>query len=160
LAAELERAIRPFGKPAGHIQSLRHSLQEAMWEDVGVMRTRAGLRRGQKRIAAISAELMETGVDAANLAFNLTWHDWLNMASLTEISAVIARAGELRENSRGAHYREDFPESGDMDTSYFTVAQQKGGELALTREAVAFTIVRPGETILSESEPETLVAAQ
>ncbi|MFC0341672.1 L-aspartate oxidase [Paracoccus niistensis] len=160
LVAEVERAIHPLTRKPGHVQSLRHKLQEAMWEDVGVMRTGAGLQRGQRRVAEIGAELMDTGVDPANLAFNLTWHDWLNVASLTEISAVIARAGELRENSRGAHYREDFPEAGDLDSSYFTLAQMKGGELTLTREQVRFTIVRPGETILPESEPETLLAAQ
>ncbi|RJE84063.1 L-aspartate oxidase [Paracoccus onubensis] len=160
LAAEIERACHPLRRKPGHIQNLRHKLQEAMWEDVGVMRTGPGLQRGQRRVAEIRAELMETGVDPSNLAFNLTWHDWLNMASLTEISAVIARAGELRENSRGAHYREDFPEPGEMEASYFTVARQKGNELELEREDVRFTIVRPGETILPEGEPETLVAAQ
>lgn len=160
LAAEVERAIHPLTRKPGHVQSLRHKLQEAMWEDVGVMRTGAGLERGQRRVAEIQDELMETGVDPSNLAFNLTWHDWLNVASLTEISTVIARAGELRENSRGAHYREDFPEAGDLDSSYFTLAQMKGSELTLTREQVQFTIVRPGETILPESEPETLLAAQ
>lgn len=160
LAAELERAILPSSKPAGHIHTLRHKLQEAMWEDVGLMRTGDGLRRGRRRIEEIRAELMETGVDMANPAFNLTWHDWLNMASLTEISAVIAQAGELRENSRGAHFREDFPEAGDLDTSYFTVARKQGADVVLEREQVAFTIVRPGETILPADEPETLVATQ
>lgn len=160
LAAEIERACHPFSRPAAPIQPLRHKLQEAMWEDVGVMRTGPGLQRGQKRIAEIRDELMETGVDPTNLAFNLTWHDWLNMASLVEVSEVIARAGELRENSRGAHYREDFPESGDLETSYFTLARKSGDDLVLSREQVAFTIVHPGQTILPAHEPETLVAAQ
>jgi len=160
LASEIDRACRPFSQAAAPIQPLRHKLQEAMWEDVGVMRTGAGLQRGQKRVAEIREELMQTGVDPANLAFNLTWLDWLNMASLVEVSEVIARAGELRENSRGAHFREDFPESGDLETSYFTLARKKGDDLMLSREQVQFTIVRPGETILPEDEPETLVAAQ
>ena len=160
LAAEVERAIRPLSRKAGNVQVLRQKLQEAMWEDVGVMRTGAGLQRGQNRVAEIQAELMETGVDPASLAFNLTWHDWLNMASLCEISTVIAQAGELRENSRGAHFREDFPEPGEMESSYFTVARKQGDEVVLSREDVQFTIIRPGETILPEDEPETLVAAQ
>ena len=160
LAAEVARACHPFARAAAPIQPLRHKLQEVMWEDVGVMRTGAGLQRGQKRIAEIRDELMQTGVDPANLAFNLTWHDWLNMASLVEVSEVVARAGELRENSRGAHYREDFPESGDLESSYFTLARKKGDALTLSREQVQFTIVRPGETILPADAPDTLVAAQ
>jgi fumarate reductase flavoprotein subunit len=160
LSAEIERARRPLSKRPGHVQALRHKLQEAMWDDVGVMRTGAGIRRGLGNITDVRAELMETGVDPINLAFNLTWHDWLNMASLTEISEVIAKAADLRENSRGAHYREDFPDPGDLETSYFTVARKTGDGLQLTREQVEFSIVRPGETILPAGEPETLVAAQ
>ncbi len=160
LAAELARACRPFSQAVAPILPLRHKLQEAMWEDVGVMRTGAGLRRGWQRIAGIRDELLQTGVDASSLAFNLTWHDWLNMASLIEVSEVIARAGELRENSRGAHFREDFPHSGDLQESYFTLAQKTAGELTLSRQPVQFSIVRPGQTILPAGEPETLVASQ
>ena len=92
-----------------------------------------------------------------NRAFNLTWHDWLNMQSLCEISEVITKASLARENSRGAHFREDFPEVGDLDTSYFTVARKDGSGVQVTREPVNFSIVRPGETILPEGEPATLV---
>ena len=62
---------------------------------------------------------MDTGVAAGNLAFNLTWHDWLNMRSLIDISRVITLAGLARENSRGAHYREDFAEVGDAGELLF-----------------------------------------
>jgi len=108
---------------------------------------------------------MEVGVAGDDLAFNLTWHDWLNMASLCDISEVIARAALWRENSRGAHYREDFPDEGDLENSYFTVARRDGdsdsdNSVSVTRAPVQFTIVHPGETILPEGEPETLVAAQ
>lgn len=118
------------------------------------------MKRGLNKIGQISDELMDVGVASDNLAFNLTWHDWLNMRSLCDVSEVIAKAGLARENSRGAHYREDFPEPGEMADSYFTVAKVEGDEVAVTREAVQFTIVKPGETILPDHEPETLVPAQ
>ena len=103
---------------------------------------------------------MDVGVAGDDLAFNLTWHDWLNLRSLCDISDVIARAALARENSRGAHFREDFPDPGAMEDSEFTVARQVDGAVEVTREPVRFTIVRPGETILPSGEPETLVAAQ
>lgn len=160
LAAEIERACHPLTRNATAVQPLRHKLQEAMWEDVGVTRTKSGMERGLKRIAEISDELMEAGASAENLAFNLTWHDWLNLRSLCDVSEVIAKSGLARENSRGAHYREDFPETGDLDASYFTVARQCEGVVDVERQPVEFSIVRPGETLLPESEPETLVASQ
>lgn len=160
LADELERAIHPLSKKPDLILPLRNKLQEAMWDEVGVMRTKTGMKRGLQKIDAISSELMEVGVAGDNLAFNLTWHDWLNMRSLCDVSEVIAKAGIERENSRGAHYREDFPEPGAMEDSYFTVAQSSNGKVEVSREPVEFTIVKPGETILPDHEPETLVAAQ
>ncbi len=157
LSAEISRALHPLSRKPGNVQALRHELQEAMWDDVGVLRTRTGMEKGIERVAAIRSELFETGLAGDNLAFNLTWHDWLNMASLCDMSEVIAKAGIVRENSRGAHFREDFPQSGAMENSYFTVAKQSGAEVKVIREPVKFTIVQPGETILPDHEPETLV---
>ncbi|MGN6582877.1 MAG: FAD-binding protein, partial [Rhizobiaceae bacterium] len=159
LEEEVSRAVRPLSLKPGNIQRLRSDLQNAMWDYVGVMRTGAGVARGLRRIGEISDELMQTGVAGDNLAFNLTWHDWLNMRSLCDISAVIALASKERENSRGAHYREDFPDGGDLATSYFTIARRAGDEIEIGRQDVDFTIVRPGETILAEDEPETLLSA-
>jgi fumarate reductase flavoprotein subunit len=104
--------------------------------------------------------MMETGVNPDQLAFNLTWHDWLNLRSLCDISEVIALAGLRRENSRGAHYREDFPDDGGIENSDFTVVRQVADRHEVSKEPVLFNIVSPGETILPEGEPETLVAAQ
>jgi fumarate reductase flavoprotein subunit len=160
LRAEVSRALHPLTRKPGLVQPMRHALQEAMWEDVGVMRNATGMERGLTRIAGISTELMEVGVADDDLAFNLTWHDWLNLRSLCDISGAITLAALARENSRGAHYREDFPETGDLDASYFTVVTQTGEALDVRRDPVQFTRVRPGETILPEGAPETLVAAQ
>ena len=160
LEAELARACHPLSLTPAPVQPLRVQLQEAMWEEVGVMRTASGLNRGLERVADVKNALMNTGVASDNLAFNLTWHDWLNLSSLCDISEVITKAAIARDNSRGAHYREDFPDAGVMEESYFTVAQKSGEELVVAREPVRFTIVKPGETILPEGEPETLVAAQ
>ncbi len=160
LEAEIARALVPFAQMPAHIHPLRKELMDAMWEDVGVMRTATGMQRGLKRVQEIGAELMGLGVDGTTRAFNLTWHDWLNMRSLCDVSTVITEAALARENSRGAHFREDFPEEGALETSYFTVAKQAGDGLDVTREPVQFTIVKPGETILPDSEPETLVAEE
>lgn len=152
LEAEVARAMAPLGKRSGDIHALRRKLMDVMWDDVGVLRTKTGIERGMAGLADIRAELAETGIDGSNLVFNLTWHDWLNVQSLVEMSEVIAGASLSRENSRGAHYREDFTDTGDLDTSYFTVARQTDAGLTVERQPVEFTIVRPGETILKEPQ--------
>lgn len=158
LAAELERAIYPLSRKPDLVMPLRKQLQDLMWENVGVMRTEAGMKRGLTGIAKVSDALMDVGVEPSNLAFNLTWHDWLNLRSLCDVSEVITKAGLARENSRGAHFREDFPEPGAMIDSKFTTAKLSGGNINVTSTPVHFSIVQPGETVLPACEPETLVA--
>jgi fumarate reductase flavoprotein subunit len=148
LDAELARALRPFTRKGGNLNGLRERLLDTMWDDVGVVRDRAGLDRGIAMLDEIEAELLETGVSDDGRAFNMTWHDWLNLRSLVETSRVIALAAVKRENSRGAHFRSDFPGEGDLAGSRFTVARQTAGGLELTDEPVEFTHVKPGETLL------------
>ena len=159
LDEELARAIAPLSAKPGNIQDLRNRLMNVMWDDVGVMRDASGIRRGIERIAALKLEMETIGVASNNLAFNLSWHDWLNLQSLIHTSEVIAKAGLSRENSRGAHFREDFPDAGPMDQSYFTVATDGDSGIEVSREAVKFTIVKPGESLLRADEAETLVGA-
>ena len=83
----------------------------------------------------------------------------MNLQSLIHTSEVIAKAGLSRENSRGAHFREDFPDAGPMDQSYFTVAKAGDEGVEVSRKAVEFTIVKPGESLLRADEAETLVGA-
>ena len=150
LDAELGRALAPFARKPGNLNRLREQLLDRMWDDVGVMRDQAGLDRGIAMLDGIEAELLATGLADDGRAFNMTWHDWLNLRSLTEISRVIALAARKRENSRGAHFRSDFPEPGDLATSRFTVARQTAGGLEITEQPVEFTHVKPGETLLQD----------
>ena len=148
LAAEISRALHPFAQEPGDVNSLRERLLDLMWDDVGVIRDAAGLGRALTKLADLEAELLATGIPDAGRTFNLTWHDWLNLRSLVETSRVIALAAQRRENSRGAHFRSDFPEPGNLVGSRFTVARQESGKLTITEEPVQFTRVKPGETLI------------
>jgi len=150
LDAEIARALLPFTQKSGDLSGLRERLLDAMWEDVGVVRDCTGLERGLAKIDDAEAELLATGISGSDRRFNLTWQDWLNMRSLTEISRVIAVAALRRENSRGAHFRTDFPDPGDLAASTFTVARQTQDGIRIGEEPVQFTHVRPGQTLLRD----------
>ncbi|MEB8432691.1 FAD-binding protein [Cocleimonas sp. KMM 6892] len=159
IKAEIDRALLPFTSPQGgvNVNDLREKLMDIMWEDVGVMRTAEGIQRGISRVEELREELLENGIGAENTVFNPTWHDWLNLYNLIEISLVIAAAALSRENSRGAHCREDFPEPGTMEDSYFTVARNQSGNFGVTHTPVNFSIIKPGESLIddySETAPE------
>src|SRR5205823_14798485 len=117
---------------------------DTMWEHVGILRNASGLSQALAELDALDAELERAGADATTRAFNLSWHDWLNLQSLVAVSRAITQAAAAREESRGAHYREDFPQTGALETSAYTSIRADG---TVTMKPVAFTRVRPGPTL-------------
>jgi fumarate reductase flavoprotein subunit len=152
IAAAIERAERPFRSAAGNLNALREGLLDLMWDKVGVIRDGKGLEEGRQGLARLRMALDGEGVPDGQRAFNLTWHDWLNLDSLIEVSEAITAAAMARTDSRGSHFREDHPQSGALETSTFTVVNKApDGALETAMAPVRFTIVRPGETILKEA---------
>ena len=82
------RASRATSTPCG----------KGCWTPCGTMSAccaiAPGLDRGIAALDYIEAELLATGIAASERAFNLTWHDWLNLRSLCEMSRVIALAAQ------------------------------------------------------------------
>ena len=150
--AAVEKAIQScepkVSKSHGSLEPVRERLYEVMWDKVGIIRDAAGLRAALLELNALETELDDTGIADTNRAFNLTWHDWLNLKNLVQTSRVIAEAALARTNSRGAHYREDFPDAGPLEQSAYTSARLKDGKSAIELKRVAFTRVRPGESLL------------
>ncbi|HYC47968.1 MAG TPA: FAD-binding protein [Burkholderiales bacterium] len=147
----IDRCRAPFGKRTGDLAGLRERLYDLMWDDVGIVRDAASLARAETALAHLEAELDETGIPDSNLAFNLTWHDWLNMKSLLLVSNAIRFAATAREDSRGAHYRSDFPEVRDLENSRYTCVTWQEGQFRCDTRPVAFTRVKPGETLLEKA---------
>jgi fumarate reductase flavoprotein subunit len=151
LAAAIECCRAPLGNPAGDLNAIRENLYDLMWDDVGIIRDAAGLQRAAEALDELEARLDKTGVAQADLAFNLTWHDWLNLKNLILVSKAIRSAALGREDSRGAHFREDFPEVRDLANSSYTCVTLNDSRFAIATRPVRFTRVKPGETLLSEA---------
>jgi fumarate reductase flavoprotein subunit len=141
----------PLKRPAGDIESIRDALAECMWDDVGISRTRESLLRARVKLDQLAQQLDQIGVGDIQRQYSITWQDWMNLNNLILVSKSVTEAALARENSRGAHYRDDFPEPGSLEQSYFTAVNLDDQGLRIENRPVQFTMVKPGETILVES---------
>jgi fumarate reductase flavoprotein subunit len=151
--AALDHAERPFRSGReGDLERIRERLFQSMWDDAGIVRDAASLARAASSLDALAADLETYALPSAgrDRAFNLTWHDWLNLGSLVRTSRAIVRSAQAREESRGAHYRDDFPHSGDPAASRFMRVRERAGQLQCEAVPVRFTRVRPGQSLLGE----------
>jgi succinate dehydrogenase / fumarate reductase flavoprotein subunit len=121
------RALAPFAggaaSDAGPFQ-VQQELQKTMQELVGIVRNEAEMRRGLEAIGKLRERAAAVRI-GGNRAYNPAWHTALDLHNLLTVSEAIARSALERKESRGAHFREDFP---GKDAAYgkFNIVVAKG----------------------------------
>jgi fumarate reductase flavoprotein subunit len=149
--AALDRAYGPIGRAPGDVFAIREELLELMWDQVGILRTGAELQNAAVRLDALAGAVRTCGIADGDRRFNLTWMDRLNVENLIEVSRAICAAALARDDSRGAHFREDFPEAADLQRSTYTVVRSSENGPQIEMQPVHFTRVRPGESLLRDA---------
>jgi len=149
IAAAIARCEAPLSRKGGDINAIREKLYNVMWDDVGIVRDAASLLRADGELDELDAQLDTAGVNGSTLAFNLTWHDWLNLKNLVMVSKSIRFAAMARDDSRGAHFRADHPDVRDLENSRYTCVGWQDGRFNIETRPVKFTRVKPGESLLT-----------
>ncbi len=111
--AEIERmtkaALEPFERDGGdNPYTIQHDLQEMMQTNVGIVRTQDEMIQALNGIDQLRGRAARTFVPG-NIDFNPGWHTSLDLHNLLTVSEAIARAGIERKESRGGHFRDDYP---------------------------------------------------
>ena len=117
--------------------AIQHELQEKMQEFVGIVRNENELEKGLEVVAALKERSRKVAAPG-NREYNPGWHTALDLENLLTVSEAVARAATERKESRGAHFREDYPAK-DTAWGKTTLVLRKGkdGEMELLREPIA-----------------------
>ncbi len=133
-------AIAPFERGTsadGHgPYQVQQDLQTMMQDLVGIVRTEAEMERALEGIGKLKERARHVGV-AGNREYNPGWHTALDLANLMIVSEAITRAAIDRKESRGGHFRDDYPEK-DPAAAKFNIVIKKGqdGAMLLEREPI------------------------
>lgn len=105
LSAEKERLESFFSERGKDLGELRHELKDVMWQKVGIIRGKDGLKEALEEIKGIGTSLKEVRIrDYRGLM------RYLELEHMVLLSEMVCRSALLRTESRGAHYRSDYPD--------------------------------------------------
>jgi succinate dehydrogenase / fumarate reductase flavoprotein subunit len=106
-----KRALEPFDRgPAGENPfKVQSDLQEMMQNLVGIVRVEQEMQKALSEIPKLQARAARAGI-GGNREYNTGWHTALDLDNLLTISQIVTIAGIERKESRGAHFRDDYPE--------------------------------------------------
>jgi succinate dehydrogenase / fumarate reductase flavoprotein subunit len=116
--------------------TVQRMLQDVMQELVGIVRQEQEMRQALERIQDLKAASERVSI-TGNREYNSGWHTALDLRNLLTVSEIVARSALERKESRGAHFRDDFPAK-DEQFGKFNIVVRKGlsGEMQFTREPI------------------------
>ncbi len=130
-------SVRPF--------ELREKLHETMTNKVGIFRNEKDLSEAVKEIRELEAEIPNIHVEDKGLKFNLDLQEALETENLLIFSEVIAAGALNRKESRGAHYRTDYPKRDDENWLKHTLAWKTPEGVRFDYKPVVITKFQPQE---------------
>jgi succinate dehydrogenase / fumarate reductase flavoprotein subunit len=140
--AAARAALAPFDRGVGGGDAegpykIQYALQDLMQDNVGIVRNEAEIRKALEGIQGLKQRAGHAAA-AGNRDYNPGWHTTLDLSNLLTCAEVIAMCALERKESRGGHFREDYP---DKDPAYGTfnlvVRKGPGGRPELRRETIA-----------------------
>ena len=130
-------ALQPFeNKGSENPYAVQHTLQEVMQDLVGIVRQEGEMLQALERLRELRAASDRVSVDG-NREYNAGWHTALDLHHLLTVSEIVTRAALERQESRGAHFRDDFPEK-DNRFGAVNIVVRKGanGEMKFSPQPV------------------------
>jgi succinate dehydrogenase / fumarate reductase flavoprotein subunit len=116
---------------------IQYDLQELMQSHVGIVRHESEMAASIEQLDQLKRRAAMVGT-VGNREYNPGWHTALDLSNLLTVAEAVARSAIVRKESRGAHFREDFPEKTDAFAKVNTVLRKAAdGSMHVSLEPIA-----------------------
>jgi succinate dehydrogenase / fumarate reductase flavoprotein subunit len=123
----IDAALKPFehGQPdAENPYEIQSALQDMMQSLVGIVRTEREMHHALEGLASLQTRAAHAGV-RGHREYNPGWHTAIDLGNLLTVSEAIARSAIERKESRGGHFREDYPDKNPEYATFNIVTRKK-----------------------------------
>jgi len=122
---------------------VREEIQQVMWDNLLSLRDQGTIQTALRQLEAIRSEKVpRLGLSSRTRNYNLEWLEAVEVEVMLDVAEMIARAALTRQESRGAHYRVDFPTEDNDRWLVNLVIRQEEGRMKIERRPVALRKVR------------------
>jgi succinate dehydrogenase / fumarate reductase flavoprotein subunit len=122
-----DEALEPFEHGQGRSENpytIQADLQQMMQSLVGIVRTESEMQQAVTELEGLKARAARAGV-IGHREYNPGWHTAIDLGNLLTVSEAIARSALERKESRGGHFREDFPDK-SAEFATFNIVTRRG----------------------------------
>jgi succinate dehydrogenase / fumarate reductase flavoprotein subunit len=133
----IKDSLAPFdrGSTGENPYKVQQDLQDTMQDLAGIVRNEGDLRAGLAKVRELADRAKDVGV-AGNREYNPGWHTALDLRNLLTVSEAIILSALDRKESRGGHFREDYPDK-DPAASKYNIAVRRAADGSMQLERVA-----------------------
>ena len=127
------------------VAAIRSALQETMDANASVYRTEATLKQAEVDVAALKDRYLRIGVADRGRRYNTELLEAVELGFLLDLAECLVVSAKARNESRGGHFREDYPTRDDVNFMRHTMAYKEGSEVRLDYKPVVQTRYQPME---------------
>ncbi|MEM8604891.1 MAG: FAD-binding protein, partial [Cyanobacteria bacterium P01_H01_bin.121] len=127
------------------LNQIRQALQDCLTEHCGVYRTAESLQTGLTELTALKQKAANIKLDDSGTLWNTELIEALELRSLFVVAEIILTSALQRQESRGAHYREDYPDRNDADYLAHTLAFFSPAGVEIRSRPVDLSLFEPQE---------------
>jgi len=127
-------SLAPFERTDGeNPYSVHEDLRKMMQQNVGIIRTEAELKTALLELEKLRERAAKVKI-GGNIQYNPGWHLALDLKNMLDVSEAVTRAALERKESRGAHTREDFPDSESDWGKVNVIIRKREGRMEVAQE--------------------------